>query len=126
MLVIGRLTSNSYELTGKPLPSTLTWQEVSQQTKNQYFYSTKFKLDEVSADKVINSKSIFLNPKNGRSKSFDSTYSLDFTTLGGEPRRYQGPIDVFPEMDSYAMGMSLKLMKDLDLSDGDVVYFNLI
>jgi hypothetical protein len=126
MLVIGRLTSNSYELTGKPLPSTLTWQEVSQQTKNQYFYSTKFKLDEVSADKVINSKSIFLNPKNGRSKSFDSTYSLDFTALGDEPRRYQGPIDVFPEMDSYAMGMSLKLMKDLDLSDGDVVYFNLI
>lgn len=126
MLVIGRLTSSSHATTGKPLPSTLTWQEVSQQTQKQYFYSTKFKLNEVNADKVITAKSIFYNPKNRKTITLNPRYTLDFSVLDGEPRGYQGPIDVFPEMDTYAMGMSIKLMKYLGLGNGDVVYFNLM
>ena len=126
MSVIGRITSASHGTTGKPLPSVLTWQEVSQQTKNQYFYSTKFKLDKVNADKVITATSIFYNPKNRKKIELNPKYRLDFTVLNGEPRVYQGPIDVFPQMETYAMGMSIKLMKDLGLNDGDVVYFNLI
>ena len=126
MSVIGRITSASHGTTGKPLPSVLTWQEVSQQTKNQYFYSTKFKLDRVNADKVVTATSILYNPKNRKKIELNPKYRLDFTVLNGEPRVYQGPIDVFPQMETYAMGMSIKLMKDLGLNDGDVVYFNLI
>jgi hypothetical protein len=40
---------------------------------------------------------------------------------------FNGPLDIFPEKDEpNGMGMSIKLMKDLGLRDGDVVYFNLI
>ena len=126
MLVVCSITSDSYPITGQRIPEKLTWQEVSQQTNKQYFYSTKFKLDKVNANKVITAKTSFLNPKNGKSVTIEPKYSLDFTTLNGESRKYQGPIDVFPEMDTYAMGMSLKLMRELGLGDGDVVYFNLM
>jgi hypothetical protein len=127
MLVIGNLTKNSEVNTdGKPLPSALRWQEVSQVVKDQYFYSTKFKLNKVSADKVITAKTLFYNPKNKTNVLVYPSYKLDFTKLDGEPRRFQGPIEVFPEKDQpQAVGMSIKLMKALSLNDGDVVYFNL-
>ena len=128
MLVVGKITSqgtSSYATVGgKPSPDTLTWQEVSQQTSNQHFYSTKFKLSEINADKVITATSIFYNPKNRKEVTVNPNYKLDFFT--SNPRKFEGPIDVFPEKEPYGMGMSLKLMKELDLSDGDVVYFNLI
>ena len=83
-------------------------------------------LNEKNVDKVITAKSIFYNPKNSKTITLDPKYTLDYSVLNGEPRGYQGPIDVFPEIDTYAMGMSIKLMKHLGLGNGDVVYFNLI
>ena len=127
MNVIGNLTKNSEVNTdGERVPSTLRWQEVSQVVKDQYFYSTKFKLNKVSADKVITAKTLFYNPKNKTNVLVYPSYKLDFTKLEGEKRRFQGPIEVFPEKDQpQAVGMSIKLMKALGLNDGDVVYFNL-
>lgn len=125
MLIIGKLTSESNSKVGGQItPNSLNWLEVSRQTEEQYFYSTKFKLNEVSADNVINAKSIFYNPKNKKTITINPNYKLDFFT--SNPRKFEGPIDVFPEKDTFAMGMSIKLMKYLDLKDGDVVYFNLI
>ena len=125
MNVVGRLTSNSYnKIGGKPSPTILSWQEVKQQTDKQHFYSTKFKLDKVSADNVIDAITVFHNPKTKKTISVNADYELDFTKTN--PRKFEGPIDVFPEIETFAIGMSRKLMKDLELSPGDVVYFNLI
>jgi hypothetical protein len=127
MLIIGNLTSNSNSMVGgKILPSQLPWFEVKKETKNQRFYSTKFKFNkDVNADKIITAKTIFLNPKNNKTVTLNPNYNLDY--LNSNPRVFNGPLDIFPEKDEpNGMGMSIKLMKDLGLRDGDVVYFNLI
>jgi hypothetical protein len=127
MLIIDGLSSNSNSIIdGQRLPTQLNWLEVKKETKNQHFYSTKFKFNKnVNADKIITAKTIFLNPKNNKTVTVNPKYKLDY--LKSDPRVFNGPLDIFPEKDEpNGMGMSIKLMKDLGLNDGDVVYFNLI
>jgi len=123
MAVITGLTSKSPLLTNTPIPVS-EWLYIKSRTDSDYFYSTNFKLDKFSADELVKVTSIFLNPTNKKTITVPPSYKLNITT---QPIGYymNGPLDVMPEIGTFGIALSNKLMLDLDLHEGEVVYFNL-
>lgn len=105
-------------------PSVLTWGELKSYTTNYMFYSTKFQvINGVTANKILNAKTAFLNPQNNNLRvNLTHQYQLDRTQ---QNLFVQGPINVGPSVDGTGIGMSEYLMRDLRLFEGDVVYFKL-
>lgn len=120
MLVIKNITSQN-------VFPTLTWGEISRTNgdNNQYFFTTRFDSVSKNANKIITATTTFCNPTNGTKKTIPPNFQLDQYTLNDEYRKYQGAIDILPDNGSYGVGLSPKLMKDLGLNDGDVVYFSM-
>lgn len=107
-------------------PSTLTWGELKNYSSSFAFYSTKFQLiNGVTANKILNGKTLFLNPLNKDNKPANIThqYQLDRTQ---QNLLVQGPINIGPNIDGTGIAMSDYLMKDLRIFEGEVIYFKLI
>ena len=99
-------------------PSPLTWATVQTVTDSKYFYSTKFLSKIVSPNYIISTTTTFKNPKSGNTVVVPpiASSTMDSTNL-------TGPINIGPSVAGYGVALSKKLMLDLGLKDGDVVYF---
>ena len=72
---------------------------------------------------LTNYQTIFLNPKENIPLTLPHVYSLDKKIQ--TPIAFGGPIDNIGDVKTYGIVLSSKLMKDLKLFDGDIVYFKL-
>ena len=112
-----------------PNPS-FTWGNISEFKDTYYFYSTRFILDKMDVNETLTEyKTLFFNPKGNKNITVNHNYSLDKTkpivSPFTKPVEFSGPIDNIRDEKEYGMALSPKLMKDLDLQDGDIVYFKL-
>jgi len=103
-------------------PTKFKWSEIKDKSSTKYFYTLPFNMDVLKdsseiLDPTISNGTLFFNPKNNLTKSVPST-----SKLSGGDRFIQGPCD-FGSRGDYGMTMSKALMKDLKLSNGDVIYF---
>ena len=83
--------------------------------------------DNVPATTVTTMNTTFLNPANNKSFTVKPKYELNTEPVNGTPTKsieFSGPIDIIRDAEPYGIALSVKLMKDLGLQDGDIVYFN--
>lgn len=106
---------------GFNLTNGITWSDVKDSTYR--FYNVDFQLSRTITNDVIKTaKTTFKNPKNNAQLTVNPNYQLD-KTVGSIV--VEGPISRGPKSTEIGMGMSPKLMSDLGLYDGDVVYFKM-
>jgi hypothetical protein len=67
---------------------------------------------------IISTSTVFKNPANNISVTVDPIASATMNSTN-----LTGPISVGPSIDGYGVALSRKLMQELKLKDGDVVYF---
>jgi hypothetical protein len=103
-----------------PKPKPLLWSEIKDKSSNSYFYGTRFLTLNISGDKIITANTKFINPKNNKEVIVSPSYDLSSTV-----KKAIGPVHVGPSLSGYGICMSDKLMRDLELFDGDIVYFKL-
>jgi hypothetical protein len=108
--------------TSKAIP-TVTWETAFKHTNEYQFYTTKFVMDKIS---VSGTTTTFFNPKtNGNKITVVTNFDVDRSNnTNTTPQKFSGPIDVMKETEPYGIALSSKLMRDLRLQDGDIVYFN--
>lgn len=100
-----------------PLP----WSEIKDKSNSLYFYSCKFSKKNASTSKITSGKTTFYNPK--KQITF---HDIPFEVSGSVgSRTVKGQINVGPNVTGYGLGMSQKLMDELKLVEGDVVYFKI-
>jgi len=99
-----------------------TWKDAFKWTDQYHFYATKFLFDKVPALTVTSLTSTFFNPNNNVTITVPPKYELD--TRIKVPIEFSGPIDLIRDAEPYGVALSVKLMRDLGLQDGDIVYFN--
>ena len=99
-------------------PSPLTWATVKTVTESNLFYSTKFLSKKVSPNYIISTSTVFKNPNNNKSVTVPPIKSSTMNSTN-----LTGPINIGPSVDGYGVALSRKLMVELGLKDGDVVYF---
>ena len=100
-------------------PSPLTWATVKTVTETNRFYSTMFiTKGGVDPNFIISTSTVFKNPANNISVTVDPIASATMNSTN-----LTGPISVGPSIDGYGVALSRKLMQELKLKDGDVVYF---
>ena len=114
MSIINGMKNNDFNLIGTKT-NKLLWSSIK--NSDDYFFSTKFDLKTVDATKISKYKPLFLNPNNDKSQSI----TLPFYDIPNA--KVVGAVNVGPSTGNYGIGLSPKLMKDLGLYDGDVVYF---
>ena len=103
----------------------LTWGELKGYTSTQNFYSSKFTLQSnITPDHIGTGITTFLNPTNNKTTIINPSYSLD-RTLTNSPFKAEGPVNIGPNINGYGIGMSESLMKQLDIHEGQVVYFTI-
>lgn len=122
MNIVSKLTKNSF---GDPIiinPSKVTWGDVQGLSKTKQFFSTKFQIGSVSPNDIVKNYFTFKNPNLNKPKTVTVTPSYQLNVSSGN-RTVQGPVSVGPGVDGFGIAMSIKLMKDLGLYNGDVVYF---
>jgi hypothetical protein len=106
---------------GFNIANGITWSDVKD--SNDKFYNVYFQLSRsITIDVIKTAKTTFKNPKTNKTLSLNPSYQLD-KTVGTIV--VEGPIGVGPKSTTIGMGMSPKLMSDLGLYDGDVVYFKM-
>jgi hypothetical protein len=129
-LALPLLITNSGRLVN---PSNMKYTNITPNSNYYYFLDfdkKKVQTGNIPEDLVFNCKTDFKNPLNGRTKTVDSDAQLNISV--GDPY-IEGPVDVNSVTISDSsgtkvitgMGMSPKLMKDLRLQEGDVVYFDI-
>lgn len=136
MSLLSRITSKQVQGTTTDnngnYVSYLTWGDISQ--TNKHFYSLRFDLNVTSADFIFGTvnktdgvkishpgaTTHFLNPKTNKEVTIQPNGSNPITRSN-----LTGPINVGPKLDGYGIALSKKLMSDLGLYDGDVVYFGI-
>jgi hypothetical protein len=104
----------------------ITWAEVQKFSPKADFYSLRFDLPNIqytsAGNYVRSSKVTFFNPK-----KMQKTVTID--GLGGEtiitPIDIKGPVNIGPNVTGYGVALSNELARKLDVSDGDVVYFQM-
>ena len=107
----------------KPNPA-FTWENIEKFKDKYYFYSTRFISSKMKVNDTLEDyHTLFLNPSNSKKMTLPHAYALDKTKQ--TPIVFGGPIDNIRDEKEYGIAMSPKLMKDLDLHDGDIVYFKL-
>jgi hypothetical protein len=101
----------------------LKWLELKGLTNSHYFYSTKFQFsNSITADKIITGTTEFLNPNNNISINIKPNYDLDRRV---DQLNISGPVNVGPFINGYGIGLSNKLMKDLKIVEGEILYFRI-
>jgi hypothetical protein len=110
----------------------LTWENIKTFTDKYQLFATKFafkklKVDDVNfkefkVDDMIKLETTFFNPETGKDPiKIKTDFKLDESVTN--PIKFSGAIDNF-DSDNYGIAMSEKLMLDLKLKPGDIVYFN--
>ena len=108
---------------------TITWADIKETNDTQQFYSSRFNMGIVKPNQLFPSigetnsftKTEFYNPKRKT-----NNYLLLNATYDRLNKKFTGPIHCGPQIGGgKGLGMSKKLMIDLGLVDGDVVYFRL-
>jgi hypothetical protein len=114
MSIISKSTSQA-----KP---TVTWETAFKYTDKYQFYTTKFVMDKIS---VSGTTTTFFNPKtNGKTVKVETVFDVDRSDkTNTTPQKFSGPIDVMKETEPYGIALSSKLMRDLKLEEGHIVYF---
>jgi hypothetical protein len=104
----------------------LTWEMVYYFTKDYYFYSTNFNFstDKSNVDDMIKMKSTFFNPNKSNVKPITINTKFELDSDVTSPIKFSGAIDQMRSAEPYGIALSDKLMTDLRLDDGDIVYFN--
>ena len=109
--------------------SLKTWKSVQEASSKRYFYATKFlsvnsNVKKVAnLNKIISTNTIFRNPENGKLIPVPPIRKATTGSLTMTVDNITGPISIGPSEDGYGVALSKKLMRDLGLKDGDVVYF---
>jgi hypothetical protein len=86
---------------------------------NQYYYTSKFQIDDTPYRYLNNLKTTFLNPNNGNPPvTINHNLVSSFSDI-------KGPIGSGPGVDGYGVALSPALMSKLGLYDGQVVYFSI-
>ena len=119
MAILARVVNKTKD-TGDVNHKNILWNDIKA-NKTNYFYAIKFDL-RVSSDFIISAKTTFTNPKTGK-----SIVSLPIGESVGEINRTNvaGAIHKGPSLDGFGIGLSEKLMRDLDINDGEVIYFTM-
>jgi hypothetical protein len=103
---------------------SLTWETVKEFNDKYQFYATKFLTDKVKVDDMIKMKTTFVNPNKSNIAPIvvdtDFKVNVDVTS----PIKFSGAVDIMRETEPYGIVLSSKLMSDLRLANGDIVYFN--
>ena len=105
-----------------------TWENIKEFKDDYYFYSTRFILDKMNVNETLTDyKTLFLNPNKNINLTVNHGYYLDKNKLVPPATKisFNGPINNIRDEKEYGIAMSPKLMRDLDLQDGDIVYFKL-
>jgi hypothetical protein len=106
------------------MPDRVKWEELKKLGKDYHFYTSKFRLISGSktATSICSLTTTFMNPKNN-DLSIDvvPSYQLDRRT---NPLESTGAVSIGPLVSGYGVAMSEKLMYDLGIHEGEVVYFN--
>ncbi len=104
----------------------LTFKTVKTFTNQYSFYATKFLFDKVKIDDILNMKTTFYNESTGKKvENLETNFDLDRPSTNTTPVKFSGAIDVIKDVEPFGIAMSEKLMLDLKLKEGDVVYFNI-
>lgn len=98
----------------------VTWDFMKDLSKTNRFYSTKFRLASVSADKIITGTTTFINPNNG-----DKEVTVPPVHILSGNIKVEGAVSAGPSVNGFGISMSQKLMTDLGLYNGQVVYFTI-
>ena len=100
----------------------IKWGSIKDLSSTHSFYSSRFHLGTVNPDSLLTTfgKTEFYNPQKNTHLVLQAKVesSGDYTI-----KKPTGPVHVGPALDG--IGMSKKLMKELNLYDGDIVYFRL-
>ena len=119
MSVLSRVTSKTRN-SGDVNHQNILWNDIKKDEQH-YFYALKFDL-RVSANFIIKARTVFTNPSNGKQVIVEPiAENISEINLSN----IQGAIHKGPALDGYGIGLSQKLMSDLGLHDGDVVYFTM-
>ena len=95
------------------------------QNTNYRYFMVNFQLSrQITPELIRTAKTIFKNPnpKNNKTVTLNPNYQLD-SDLGTIVA--EGPVSIGPLSTKYGIGLSPKLMSELGLHDGQVVYFNM-
>ena len=104
-----------------PDHSNILWYDIKDD-RSHYFYAVKFDLVGVSADYIISAKTTFINPNKGKTVVVNP---IDKDAQTMDSKNLRGPIHKGPGVVGFGIGLSPKLMGDLGLVDGEVVYFTM-
>jgi hypothetical protein len=126
MSIINRITTKTVNSGVVERPGKIYWQDIKDDKKNQ-FYSMRFDLSSSYPSLIISAKTTFINP-NGKSPKTVIVSPLwvskdDSTVM--RPINIKGPINRGPNVAGFGVALSKKLMTDLGLIDGQVVYFTM-
>lgn len=102
------------------LLNNVKWSDIKD--SDMRFFNLRFQLGIVNKEKIKEAKTTFKNPDNNKTIVLNSNYQTD-TTIG--PITVQGPVSVGPAINGYGIGMSPKLMSDLGVYEGKVIYFTM-
>jgi hypothetical protein len=124
MSVIARQTAfNVYNTTlgNSDDKVVLKWSNIKNSTKR--FYSIKFDYSVAKPDTIITKTGKFYKPS-------DVTKEITVSPIPNTSNQILvssvvGPVNNGPNITGYGIGLSKQLMKDLNIQDGDVVYFNI-
>jgi len=106
---------------GFNIANGIKWSDIK--STDYKFYNVYFQLSKsITVDVIKTAKTTFKNPKNSKTLTLNPSYQLD-KNVGQIV--VEGPISVGPSSTTIGMGMSPKLMSELGLYDGDVVYFKM-
>jgi hypothetical protein len=101
----------------------LKWSELKELSNSHYYYSTKFQFSKsITADKIITGVTEFLNPNNNKEFTLNPNYDLDRRV---DTLNVSGPVNVGPFIDGYGIGLSNKLMSELKIVEGQILYFRI-
>jgi hypothetical protein len=119
MSIINRVTTKT--ISGTTISNKMTYQDIKDNKTNQ-FYSMKFDLSSSFPSRIMSAKTTFLNP-NVKSPKPITVEPLTGSTI--TPTNIKGPINRGPNVQGFGVALSKKLMTDLGLMDGQVVYFTM-
>lgn len=109
-------TTNVYSSNGE---HGLKWGELKKRSKTDMFYYLNITGKE--PEEIVQYKTEFLNPKNGKRVTVEPNYNLD--RRNGELKTFGVANNTF-KMDGFGIGLSEQLCRTLEIKNGDVVYFN--
>ena len=127
MAIINRITTKTVNSGVIERPGKIYWQDIKDNKTNQ-FYSMKFDLSSSYPSLIISAKTTFVNP-NGKTPKTITVKPLQIEKPTDNsvirPDNIWGPINRGPNVPGFGVALSKKLMTDLGLTDGQVVYFTM-